>query len=228
MEDKQILNELSELIKLGKTYPSLLKDKYECLGYSYNKKENENYSAELRKWEYRATNLLKLRFGENHDFLKRFKQCIRPQFQELEYYKENIQLAIAALEFIYDSLSKGLTEDLYFKREIILFSDMLKQAQEFLETNLKLAAAIYGRIIMELTIKEFAKKNNLDSEKKFDEIIINLRKKDLIHSPFESSLRANYKIGSLAAHGNDKFKEFSDSEIREYLSFIRDKVLTLE
>ena len=49
----------------------------------------------------------------------------------------------------------------------------------------------------------------------------------MIHEPFENSLRANYKIGSLAAHGDDGFSKFSESEIREYLAFVRDKVLTL-
>jgi len=74
---------------------------------------------------------------------------------------------------------------------------------------------------------EFSKKNNIHKPK-FDQIIIELRKMGLIQSPFEIALRSNYKIGSLAAHGNQEFLNLSENEIKEFLSFIRDKVLTLE
>lgn len=114
------------------------------------------------------------------------------------------------------------------------FSDLLNQAHELLDQNLRIAAAIYGRIALETTIKEYGRKegieevNNKDiSDAKFDQVIIKLRKEDCIRQPFEDSLRANYRIGSYAAHGNEEFEDYSDSEIREYLSFIRDKVLTL-
>lgn len=109
---------------------------------------------------------------------------------------------------------------------------MLKQAEEFLEKKNRIAAAIYGRIVLETTIIEFAKKKGVPvetkKEKQFDKLIITLRKEGHIHQPFENSLRANYNIGSLAAHANEEFNRLSDSEIREFLSFIRDKVLTLE
>ena len=88
-------------------------------------------------------------------------------------------------------------------------------------------AGIYGRIVLETSIKEFAKKNNIH-EKKFDQIIIKLRQNNIIQKPLENSLRSNYEIGSWAAHGNTKFQDLSNNEIREFLTFIRDKVLTLD
>ncbi len=189
---------------------------------------NESRKASIRKWEYRALNLLKLRFGINSDFYKNFSNSIKTKSDTNEYYRENVDLATKTLEFILYSLEHGFTEDLFYKHEMILFGDMLNQAFEFLKLGHKLAAAIYGRIILDLTIIEFADKNGIDTKRKFNEIIIDLRKGGFIHEPFENSLRANYKLGSLAAHGDEKFNEFSITEIREYLSFIRDKVLVLE
>lgn len=96
-----------------------------------------------------------------------------------------------------------------------------------LEHGLNLAAGTYGRVVLETTIKEFAKEHDIDSKLKFNEIIINLRMKGFIQKPFENSLRANYEIGSWAAHGNEEFNKLTKTEIKEFLVFIRDKVLTL-
>ena len=76
-------------------------------------------------------------------------------------------------------------------------------------------------------IKEFSKKNDIDSNLKFDQIIIKLRQNGFIHQNLETSLRANYLIGNWAAHGDEKFNKLSNNEIKEFLVFIRDKVLNL-
>jgi len=62
---------------------------------------------------------------------------------------------------------------------------------------------------------------------KFEQLIINLRKANVITKPMEGSLRANITIGNMSAHGDKKFDDISDKEIKEYLNFIRDKVLNL-
>ncbi|MFC1787533.1 hypothetical protein ACFLY8_05860, partial [Halobacteriota archaeon] len=90
----------------------------------------------------------------------------------------------------------------------------------------KLAAGIYGRIVLETAIREFAKKKGIEHDK-FDQIIIKLRQSGIIHKPFENSLRANYEIGSWAAHNDQQFNDLGDNEIKEFLVFIRDKVLNL-
>lgn len=97
----------------------------------------------------------------------------------------------------------------------------------YIPNKLYLATGTYGRVVLETTIKEFAKEHDIDSKLKFDQIIINLRIKGLIQKPFENSLRANYEIGSWAAHGNEEFNKLNKNEIKEFLVFIRDKVLTL-
>jgi len=225
MDDNKVLIELEELIKTGKSLGTKLDTLFHV---DNNYGNNDSFIPASRKWEHFTVNLLKLRFGKNSEFLENFINALGSKSKKAEYYKENVNVATAVLEYIYDSLSKGLTDDLFFQREMVLFGDMLKQADEFLRQKLPIAAAIYGRIILELSIVEYGVKHGITDRMNFDQLIINLRKNGAIHEPFEVSLRANYKIGSLAAHGDPEFSKLSDSEIREFLSFIRDKVLTLE
>lgn len=217
MDDSFILEKLEALISEGNS----LGNELEELSYSYERKK---YYPQGVKWRGTAINLLKLRFGKNSYYYQDFAKALDSVYT---FDGENILRSVGVLEYIHDAIECGLTDDLYYKNEILIFSDILEQAFEFLKNGLKLAAAIYGRIVLETTIMEFSKKNNIHKPK-FDQTIIELRKMGLIQSPFEIALRSNYKIGSLAAHGNEEFQNLSENQIKEFLSFIRDKVLTLE
>jgi len=208
MDDDLILNELKNLIAEADSIMEYIPD--------YRK---------IQKWEKASQNLLKIRFGYNSDYYNDFCETCPSKGNYDE--EECIERGTGVLEYVHDALEKGLTEDLFYKKEIIIFSDLLEQAFEFLAKEPRLVAGIYGRIVLETSIKEFAKKNNIH-EKKFDQIIIKLRQNNIIQKPLENSLRANYEIGSWAAHGNTEFQDLSNNEIREFLTFIRDKVLTLD
>ena len=212
--DEMILEELENLIQRGEEIEKLVK----------TRKTRKCYQK-IEEWEGSSLNLLKVRFGYNSDYFKKFKHHI----EKKDYYDSEIltlQRSLGVLQCTHNALKKGLTDDLFYKQEIIIFSNILEQAFEFLDKKFKSAAGIYGRIILETTIKELAKKNNI-FENRFDQIIIKLRQNNIIQKPLESSLRANYEIGSWAAHGDEKFQNLSDKEIKEFLVFIRDKVLTL-
>jgi len=228
LKDEKIIEKLSELIKEGRDLGRKLNTE-EYLGYS-SSSQSENVSLYPRaiKWSRDSTNLLKLRFGANSRYLGDFVDEINRKAGERggRFYKENIANATAIIEHVRDAMVTGLTEDLFYKRELQVFSDLLDQALEFLEHGHTIAAAIYGRIVLETTVREYARKEGVE-EKKFDQVIIKLRQKGIIQKPIESSLRANYQLGSLAAHGDKNFEDYSKSGIREYLNFIRDKVLTL-
>ena len=212
--DKIILEELANLIQQG-----------EKIQDSLQRKEDWELDRYFERWEGSALNLLKIRFGKKSDFFIKFKECTS-QEENYDYYGENIRRSLGVLDYIHDALGKGFVEDLFYKKEIIIFSDLLEQAFEFLDKKFKFAAGIYGRIVLETTIKEFAKKNEI-LENKFDQTIIKLTKENIIQKPFENSLRSNYEIGSWAAHGNSKFQDLSEKEVKEFLVFVRDKVLIL-
>lgn len=223
MSERPITEKLSSLVKEG----NRLKGELQAIGSNFLYWNTAHYQ-ECVRWKGACVNLLKLRFGINSEYLRNFQAEIN-NVLDLgggKFYQENIAQATGVLEYVFDAIISGLTEDLFYKREVLVFKDLLDQAFEFLEKELMLAAAIYGRIVLETTMREFAKKDGIE-EKNFDQVLISLRKKGVIQKPFESSLRANYQLGSLAAHGDKDFQNYSKEGIREYLSFIRDRVLTL-
>lgn len=232
MNDQIIIKKLEELISEGNNLATVLQ-----MSDDDNVYWNKEYYQKSAKWEGSSLNLLKLRFGVRSDYYKQFFGAINRTYpdkygqkSDIQYVKENINVANGVLEYVYDALKLGLTDDLFYKKEILILSDLLDQAYEFLDSGLELASAIYGRIVLETTIKEYTSKNNVKDVEglKFDQLIIKLRKSGIIQQPFEISLRANYKIGSWAAHGDEEFEKLPSNEIKEFLNFVRDKVLTLK
>ena len=228
-KNEKIIEKLLELIKEGQDLAtSLYRDEDLDLLSDGRKSHNVSLYPRAIKWASDSSNLLKLRFGSDSHYLSDFVREIGKKLEARggRFYRENVANGTAVLEHIQGALVDGLTDDLFYKREIQVFGDLLDQAFEFLENGHEIAAVIYGRIVLETTVREFARKEGVE-EKKFDQVIIKLRQKEIIQKPVESSLRANYQLGSLAAHGDKKFEDYSKSGIREYLNFIRDKVLTL-
>lgn len=84
--------------------------------------------------------------------------------------------------------------------------------------------------MLETAIREFAKlklRENYSHDMKFNQIIIKLRDSGLILKTFEERLRSYYTIGSDAAHNSEDFQKVSKKELDNFLTFIKDNVLTL-
>ncbi|MCC4768400.1 hypothetical protein FXW07_17795 [Methanosarcina sp. DH1] len=229
--DYKVKAELLRLIKQGSRISGLTIEHYSP-GDTYN--NYALFNKDLKNFQLSAENLLINRFGTESLYYKYFMKA--SNFTKLDnitdtYHNKQymIHSQIGILESILNALENGLTDDLFYERELVVFSDMLKQAYTFLDIHLKYAAAVYGRIVLETAVREYTKVKLPDSDYslKFDQLIINLKKSGIILQPFENSLRANYGIGTAAAH-NDKFEKYSENEIKEYLNFIRDRVLTLK
>lgn len=225
MNDSEIMKKVEKLISKGKELSNELYSHRHYHWSSYNE-IIDKHLIDLTKWKEDCLNLLKLRFGGS-SYSNNFKERLCIEYQNSgEFYKENVSEAVAVLMSLKEAFEEGLTEDLYYQKEILLFGDLLKQAEEFFDKKFDLVATIYGRIILETTIKEFAVKNNID-ENDFEQNIIALRKAGLITQTFEHSLRSKYALGSAATHNKQEFDKISRGEIKEFLSFIRDRVLTL-
>jgi len=228
MKDSIIIKELNRLIKEG----NKLKDNLEEAPLSYwsnTIRHNRVYHQQAEKWKVESINFLRLRFGRESDFINDFKRTIEMKYKNgTSYCKNNIGRALGVLEAVLRALKAGLTEDLFYRKEVMVFGDLLNQAYGYLEKNIYLIATVYGRIVLESTIKEFAKSKNVIVDKlKFNQIIIELKKKGIITQPFEHSLRANYSLGS-SFHNMEEFKLIKKEQIKFFLDFIRDYVLTLK
>ncbi len=221
--DTKVRNELVRLIKYGS---EIVRSSTE--DYSFESKINA-FHKDVKSFQLSTENLLINRFGRGSFYYKHFEKSNVRSRSSVSEYKLLISVQVGILESVLIALDHGLCDDLFYQREIVVLSDMLDQAFAFIEYDLSLAAGIYGRIVLETAIKEFAKSKLPESELngKFDQLIINLRKNGYIQKPFENSLRANYEIGSWAAHGNEQFLKRKKEENMEFLLFIRDRVLTL-
>jgi hypothetical protein len=216
-EDTKVADELSRLVTLG----------FEKIGIIS--------PIEHSCFQMSAENILEIGFGENSSYCKRFTKSYEMVFSvqedERDILKQKMFVQIGILQAASDALNRGLTKDLFYEREMIVFSDILDQAYKFLESqSTYLAAGVYGRIVLETAIREFAKlklRENYSPEMKFEQIIIMLKKEGYIQEILENRLRDYYKIGSHAAHNSEDFKKYSKKELNGFLTFVKDNVLTL-
>jgi hypothetical protein len=186
------------------------------------------------RWQSDAYNVLDLRFTRNSPQFTRFLSSFSMDYLKtrssinISNIEEDLARANGVLTWIVNSLKEGFVDDLFFKKELEVFSSMLDQAYEFQKNNLLIAAAVYGRVVIEVTLREFYEiKVGKTFAGKFDPLIVDLRGRGYITKPFEGSLRANYGIGNQAAHNDPVFSKLTGKDILEFLNFIRDKVLIL-
>jgi len=227
--DVKVKAELSRLIQVGSLISGL-----SCNSKTYDTGVQYSiFNKDYISFQLSVENLLINRFGAESLYYKRFMEA--SNVNKVQYIHDRYENYICAiheqlgiLESVLNAIENGLTDDLFYDKELVVFSDMLDQAYGFLDIKLKYAAAVYGRIVLETTIREYTKVKlpNSDPNVKFNQLITNLKVGKIILQTFEDSLRANYGIGTAAAHNKD-FDKYSDNEIKEFLNFIRDRALTL-
>lgn len=225
MEDAKIKELLEKLIEQGIGLRDVL-HKAPLHTYIPTITHNRQYYQIAESWRVRCINLLDLRF-KGSLFCEEFKKVISIEYPNgSRYCKDNVERALGVLEAALEAFNTGMTEDLFYQREVVLLSDLLDQAYEFHKNGFDLVATIYGRVVLEMVIKEFASKRNLQKSS-FDQTIISLKTAGLISQPLEHALRANYSIGSSATHNQEEFNRVSKQDIKNFLDFIRNKVLTI-
>jgi len=232
-----IKKRLEDLIKetegLLKTIPSLIEIDAT--------KQDKEHIIFFDKWKLSCLNFLRASFGSNHYFYKNFKSCIdeaawaefatigkhkvnRPYY----YSREQIAKGYATLLFIKEQIELNLVPDAKHFYEAALFSNLIEQGFELLKNGYRHAAAIYGRLVIENTIRDLCRLNNIKDKEKLSGMLVELRKLDVIDLPIARVIQSKYDIGSLAVHGKKKFNKYSDRDIEEMLEFIRDKIITIE
>lgn len=222
MDDKKILLKIKEIISNIDKYTNKLE-----INDNLDIKINDGKIPEnvFYKIMGNTRQILKLRLP-NSDYLSDYEYILETIDNNSLRYGDILLQIKGILESVYDCIKDGFIDDLFYKQELILFNDLLEQGKEFLNKNQLLPAAIYGRIVLETTIKEYARKNDI-IEDSFEKTIQKLKKENHITLPFEQALRANYSIGTSAAHYKEDFKKMTKDEISFFITFIQDRVLTL-
>ena len=131
MDDKIIIKKLSELILDG------------------NSAKFDEQAQ--KKFQISAQNIIRVRFGVNSTFYNDFMDTYKTKFHTDEslfkYNRRITELQTGVVEAILDALKNGLTDDLFYQRELLVFSDLLEQSFELLDHGLNLAAGTYGRVV---------------------------------------------------------------------------------
>lgn len=209
-------------------------------GYINPKRQEPELIINYTKWSLSCLNLIRNAFGENHKFYAIFREASTGYCamipvgetkqiakQPIFYCLEDVAKSYAILINIKEEIELGLVSDAKRLYESNLFSNLLEQAFELLKKGYKPAAAIYGRIVIENTVRGLCDSNNIQQKDKVSEMLIELRKMDVIDLPLERVIQAKYDIGSMAAHGNPDFSKYSEGDVKEMLEFVRDKILII-
>jgi len=235
MNDEKFITALSELISDGFSILNSL-----TFGPILNKGSIKLYDDEriqIVRFEMFAESILKTRFGVNSTIYANFVNFSNKLYADnhtdrYHMYKNIVEVQVGILQAALDALNSGLTEDLFYQNEIVIFSDLFDEALECYKHQKYLTVGVYGRIIIETVVREFAKLKLSEADyvscKSFEEIVIKLRKNDFILQPLEENLKTNYKVGSHAAHNDEEFKKYTKREWEKFLNFIQYDVLTLK
>jgi hypothetical protein len=190
--DVKVKAELSRLIKEGSKISGMTNEYYSP-GGSYN--HYATFNRDFKSFQLSAENILINRFGTESLYYKHFMKVNKilgncTLDAKYMYCKSAIHEQIGVLRSVLNAIENGLTDDLFYERELVVFSDMLDQAYAFLDIHLRYAATVYGRIVLETAIREYIKLKlpDSDSSLKFDHLIVNLKKGGIILQPFENSL----------------------------------------
>lgn len=227
--DITVANELSSLVETG------LKIKQDILKCGFVD------SVNIKCFQTSSLSILQNRFGENSSCYKEFLQASQIKITENSFQTLTLpELAtivgaigsnVGTLKASINALENGLADGFFYQKEMIVCNDLLDQANEFLENqSTYLAAGVYGRVVLETSIREFAKlklHENYNKEMKFDALVSKLRTGGHILQSFEFKLKSYYTIGSHATHNNEEFKKYTKKDLKEFLVFIKNDVLTL-
>lgn len=235
MNDEKFITALSEPISDGFNILNSL-----TFGPILKQDSTKLYNDErirIIRFQMFAESVLKIRFGVSSTIYEHFVSVSSEFFtstytDKYRAYKNTVEVQIGILQAALDALNNGLAEDLFYQNEIVIFSDLFDEALECFKYQKYLAVGIYGRIIIETIVKEFAKSKLSETDymscNSFEDIAIKLRKNNFILQPFEESLKTNYKIGSHAAHNDEEFKKYTKIEWEKFLNFIQYDVLKLK
>ena len=112
-----------------------------------------------------------------------------------------------------------------------VFDDFLEMAKELLDKGYKDSAIVIAGSVLEEHIRKIALRNNLaiigtnGSQKKFDTLIIEFVKSQIINEPQRKILAAWYSQRNEAAHGN--YSNVIASEVGRMIEGIRDFMVRL-
>ncbi len=128
---------------------------------------------------------------------------------------------IGILESARDEIKEGLVFKVRHLLHADLFSSLVEQADELLQTGHKIPAAVLGRIVIERWLGDEAEKAGVGLSEGEKASVVNdrLKKEGAFSTLRWRQVQGSLDVGNLAAHG--KMDEFEDADVRRMVEFIR-------
>lgn len=178
--------------------------------------------AELDAWETACLHLVDKTFGEESVYYERLSDAL-----DIPNRQARKDHGVAIMEGAKEEIEKGF---LYKTKHFIavdLFDSILEQAEYLLDRGFKDAAAILGRVIIENSLKDIARRRNIEFREKIKLSKLNeiLWKESIYAKNVWRITQGHIDTGNYAAHGD--FDKYNDQSVKNMLKWIRETLLSL-
>lgn len=211
---------MSTRTKLLERFDELIKTGHDLV-WKWQEYESE-WLAKKSRWQTACLYILEQTFGAKSIYYKKF--------QKSAYYSDDSQLdwGVELMKGAREEIEKGFLYKIEHLVSADFFNSIIEQATYLLESGFKDAAAVYGRVIIENTLKDLAKREDVKIPDKIKLADLNqlLWKKESVYPQhIWRSIQAQIDIGNFAAHGDSD--KYDDKAVRNMLTWIRETLLNL-
>lgn len=207
-----LLKRFDELISMGK----------EVLLPFPKSSPSLQYLAKKQRWQTSCQHILERTFGEENVYSKTFGRLL-----DYRNWRLHITHGLSLMKGAKEEIEKGF---LYKIERLItadFFDSVTEQAEYLLKSGFKDVAAVLGRVVIENTLKDIAKRESIEfpDEIKLSELNQLLRKNDVYPKNIWRVTQGYVDLGNYAAHG--KFDKYDDKSVGNMLTWIGETLLNL-
>ena len=205
-----LVKRFDELIKRGKELPVLsIEPPSEDL-------------AKLEAWETACLHLVDKTFGEESVYYEKLSDAF--DVSNIEVHGD---YGVAIMEGAKEEIEKGFLYKIEHLIAVDLFDSILERAEYLLDGGFKDAAAILGRVVIENSLKDIAKRENiaLPENVKLSKLNEILWKEDIYAKNVWRITQGYIDMGNFAAHGD--FDKYNEQSVKDMLKWVRETLLSL-
>ena len=211
-----MLKRFDELVESGKQ----LADYFVNLDSDWDYVSSEML-ARKTAWQTSCLHFMQKIFGVRNVYVLRFRRTL--SYADASQIRWELELLKKARE----EVEKGFAYSVEHLVSADVFGSILEQAEYLLKSGFKDVAAVLGRVVIENTLKVFAKRENIKLPEKiqFSDLNQLLWKNGVYAKNVWRSIQAQVDLGNYAAHG--QFDKYEEKSVAFMLTWIRETLMSL-
>ena len=168
------------------------------------------------EWQTQVLNFLINLLGENHIYVKNFKNNVKSG------YKSNVEMGQGILAALKEDISGGYLTDIKTLISAEVFSDFLEMAEHLLENGYKDSAASLCGAVLEDGLRKIATKKGIKVKSSDDLNSLNDKCANggVYNRLMQKKIKVWIDIRNKADHG--QFNEYSEKDVQEMLKGVKD------